>query len=348
MSSPRYRWQPTTTEIAAAAGIDEADVIRFDHNTSPYTTEWAREVVAGAANRLNEYPGASYAPLRDAAAAATGLARDNVVPGAGADELILLAARAFLRPGMRAVAAHPTYTLYRIATLQVGADYHDVPRTPDLDFPVDALVDAARDADLTWLCVPDNPVGDRIDDSVVSAVIAATDGVVVIDGAYAEFAGDRWGPWVEQHHNVMVLHTLSKAYGLAAVRAGYALGHPSLIDAIDGVRPPGSISTLSSDLAIAALERPDLAKRTVADLNAARDGLAARLASLGFRVIPSVTNFLLCKVGPDAKRIAETLMAEGLVIRAFPNNGPLEGYLRFTVRDQPAHDRLIEALRRAL
>jgi histidinol-phosphate aminotransferase len=348
MTVPRYQWQPTTAEIAAAAGIAPGDVIRFDHNTSPFPSPWAVDVAAPTAAALNEYPGASYVPLRIAAAASTGVGAENVVPGAGADELILLAARAFLAPGASAVATSPTYTLYRIATMQVGAEYVEVPRDPDLEFPAEMLVDAARDSDLTWLCVPDNPIGDRIGDDTIAAVVNATDGVVVLDAAYAEFSGDRWGPWVERHHNLLVLHTMSKAHGLAAVRVGYALGHPSLIDALDGVRPPGSISTLSSDLAIAALGRPELAERTVEALGAGREALAPRLADLGFRVIPSVTNFLLCEVGPEAKRLAEALMAEGLVIRTFPVGGLLEHHLRFTIRDTAAHDRLVDSLRRAL
>jgi histidinol-phosphate aminotransferase len=345
---PRYQWQPTTAEIASRAGIDPERVIRFDHNTSPFPSPWAAELAVKTAAHLNEYPGASYAPLRTAAATYAGVDPENVVPGAGADELILLAGRAFLSPGARAVATDPTYTVYRIATMQAGATYEAVPRSPDLSFPEAALIDAARDSDLTWLCVPDNPIGDRISDDTIAAVIAATDGLVVIDAAYSEYAGDSWAPWVERHHNLLVLHTMSKAHSLAAIRVGYAMGHQSLIDALDGVRPPGSISTLSSDFAIAALSRPDLAQRTVEAAMSGRDELAPRLLDLGFRIIPSVTNFLLCEVGPAARSIAATLMAEGLVIRTFPAGSMLEDYLRFTIRDTPAHDRLIDALRRSL
>jgi histidinol-phosphate aminotransferase len=348
-SLPTYQWQPTTAEIAAAAGIPEDQVERFDHNTSPLPTPWAADVVAAASGGLNEYPGASYRPLRQAVATAVGSDPERVAVGAGADELILLAARAFLAPSAAAVAATPTYTLYRIATAQVRARFVAVAAAPpDFAFPAAGVIDAARDADLTWMCIPANPVGNRPSPDEIEAVIAATDGVVVIDAAYAEFAGDSWRTAAERCHNLLVLHTLSKAYGIGGARVGYGLGHPDLVSAIDAVRPPGSLSTLSVELAIAALAAPDRMRDTVASLSEGRAALAPRLAALGFRVLPSQANFLLCEVGPAAHRLQAKLMEEGLVVRKFPADGPLAEYLRFTIRSPHAHDRLIDALERSL
>jgi histidinol-phosphate aminotransferase len=348
-SLPTYQWQPTTAEIAAAAGIPEDQVERFDHNTSPLPTLWAADVVGKASAALNEYPGASYRPLREAVATAVGTEPERVAVGAGADELILLAARAFLSSSTAAVAATPTYTLYRIATAQVGARFVGVGAAPpDFAFPADEVIDAARDAHLTWMCIPANPVGNRPAPDEIDAVIAATDGVVVIDAAYAEFAGDSWVAAADRHHNLLVLHTMSKAYGIGGARVGYGLGHPDLIGAIDAVRPPGSLSTLSVELAIAALAAPDRMRDTVTSLTQSRVELAPRLAALGFRVLPSEANFLLCDVGPDARALQERLMAEGLVVRRFPADGPLANYLRFTIRSPHAHDRLIDALERSL
>lgn len=345
MTAPRYKWQPTTADIAAAAGIPVAEVVRFDHNTSPFPTEWAAAAVAGAAVSLNEYPGADYRPIREGAATHTGLPPDHIAVGAGVDELLLLVGRAFLRPGMRSAAITPTYPLYKIATLQVGADITEVATSgPDFRFPVDGMVDAARTADVTWICVPNNPTGARIEDDVIRRLLAATDGLVVLDAAYAEFAGDDWAGWVERHHNLLVLHTLSKGFGVAGIRVGYGLGHPDLIDAIDGVRPPGSISSPSVDVAVAALGDPGRMRRQVAGVAAERDRLATLLADIGLRVMPSMTNFLLCEVGPAARKIGEELMGIGLVVRMYPEDGPLAEYLRFTVRASQDNTRLLAAL----
>jgi histidinol-phosphate aminotransferase len=349
MSFPKYVWQPTSEEIARSAGLDPDQVERFDHNTSPVPTDWAADVIRRSSSKLNEYPAASYVALREAVAAETGLDPDSVIPGAGADELILLAARAFLAPGQNAVMADPTYPMYRIATAQVRGNAVSIEaRAPDFGFPVDQVIAAARDAEVVWLCVPSNPIGNRPTDQAVAAVIAATDGVVVLDAAYAQFSDDAWAPWVDRYHNLLVLHTMSKAYGLAGARVGYGLGHPDLIAALDGVRPPGSISTLSVDLAVAALEDPDRMRSLVDSAIEERTRLAAGLQELGLRVMPSWTNFLLCEMGPQARTVAGELMSEGLVIRTFPADGLLASYLRFTVRTPPAHERLLSALQRRL
>ncbi len=345
---PKYRWQPSTAEIARRAGITPDRVVRFDHNTSPYAPAWAPDEAAAAARTANEYPAADYRPLREAAAAYAGVAADQVMVGAGADELILLAARAFLPPGGVAVADHPTYTLYRIATAHQRGEYATVDRTPpDFALPVAELADAAARSDLLWLCQPHNPTGRREPDADLEAVVGAAAGIVVVDAAYAEFGGDRWAPWLERHPNFVVLHTMSKAFGLAAIRVGYSLASPELTARLDSVRPPGSISTVSAALAIRALGEPELAKQHVAALADERTRLARMMAGAGFRVLPSETNFLLCEVGAHALELARQLMAEGLVVRSY-QAGPLAEYLRFTVRTAADHDRLLAAIERNL
>jgi histidinol-phosphate aminotransferase len=349
MKAPRYKWQPTTVEIAAATGLRPEEVERFDHNTSPFRAEWAVETAAAALAGINEYPGASYRPLREAAAKLCGLQPEQVVPGAGADEMILLSARAFLDRGDTAIASTPTYPLYEIATVQAGGVFRCIPATPpNFDYPADAVIRAARDARLAWICAPSNPIGNAVDDDVVDAVIAATDGLVVIDAAYAEFADTDWSSLVDRHHKVVVLRTLSKAFGIAGTRVGYAMAHPDLIAEVDGIRPPGSISSVSVDIAIAAMERPDDMEKTVRQIQTLRAELSGSLAGLGFRVLPSQTNFVLCEVGPHAHELAGQLMGEGLVVRKFPDDGPLAEYLRFTVRSAAAHTRLITTLERYL
>ena len=348
MKTPTYVWQPTTAEIAVAAGIPESEVERFDHNTSPFPTPWATSVVAAPSSRLNEYPAASYAAIRTAVATYTGMEAENVIPGAGADELILLAGRAFLSPGSSAIQIAPTYPLYEIATAQAGATLTTIETEgPDFDPQPPQVREAARYADVTWLCMPNNPTGGRLDDNGLRSILDSARGVVVLDAAYAEFAGDDWTGWVAEHDNLLVLHTFSKAFGLAGARVGYGLGHPDLVSAIDRLRPPGSITSLSVDLAIAALTRPDRMHGTVADLASGRRKLAGLLGEVGFRALPGATNFVLCEVGPKAMSLHKALMRQGLVVRNYPESNPLAEYLRFTVRSSEAHRRLIAAIEKA-
>lgn len=343
MTTPRYQWQPTTAEIAAAAGIPPSQVVRFDHNTSPYPSEWAVPLAAAVAGHLNEYPGASYRPLRAAAAASAGVEPGWVVPGAGIDELILLAAAAFLHAGDTALGFEPTYPLYRIATTGRGAHWRSAPFLgPGFESTFPEPATSMRGTRLVWLCTPNNPTGRRMPDSLVAAVLADAPGIVVVDAAYAEYAGDRWADWVHRHENLIVLHTLSKAYGLAGLRVGYAIAHPDLIDALDGVRPPGSLSSLAAAIGEAALASVDPSV-TVELIEAEKARLSSRLGTVGFRVVPSQTNFLLCEVGDHALDLEAALRRRGLVVRSF-RRGPLTRYLRFTVRSASENDRLVEAL----
>ncbi|MEE8331782.1 MAG: histidinol-phosphate transaminase [Acidimicrobiia bacterium] len=340
----RYVNQPSRQEIAEVAGIPPEDVIRFDHNTSPFHPDWAVPLATEQTHWLNEYPGADYLPLRQAAAAFVGLDIGHIVTGAGIDELILMAAQGLLEPGGRAVAVTPTYPLQRVATLNRKAQLNEPQLSgPDFAPGTDTLLDAARDADLLWLTVPANPVGNRMPDDLIEAAIAATDGVVVIDAAYAEIAGDDWTPWVLGNHNVVVLRTLSKAFNLAGARVGYAMGHPSLIKKLDVVRAPGGISSLSAALGVAALGDKTAMDGTVAALIASRQQLGTDLGELGWRVLPSHTNFLLCEVGNTAFELADRTLHRGMIMRTFPD-GPLVDYIRVSVRSPEENAKLLEVL----
>ncbi len=343
-TAPRYRWQPTTAEIAARYGLAPSEVVRFDHNTSPFPTDWAPAIVAPMTRHLNEYPGASYMPLRRSIAHYVGAEPDNIVPGAGIDEMILLIARAFGGPGTRSATAVPTYPLYEIATLQHHGGFTTVPYEDALGFPFDGISRMAETSAVTWLCVPNNPTGERIPDAVIAEIIGKTQGVVVVDGAYAEFAGDRWWSWVEAYDNLIVLQTMSKAFGLAALRVGYSIASAGLSARLDAVRPPGSISTLSERIASAALEDHSRMERFVRFVTKERERFATLLAMAGFTVYPSSTNFALCHVGPQASDLARALMAKGMVVRSYPAGHALADHLRFTVRSQEEDDRLVDAI----
>jgi histidinol-phosphate aminotransferase len=347
-AAPRYKWQPTTQEIAERFGLLPSDVVRFDHNTSPYSSDWAAGIVAPLARTLNEYPGASYAPLRGAAAAYLGLAPDNVVAGAGIDELILLIAKAFLGPGTRSVAAEPTYPLYQIATIQHGGEFIGVPYTAELAFAYEDVRRVAETSDVVWLCVPNNPTGDRIENAVIQGIIAKSKGIVVIDAAYAEFSGDSWAPWIERHDNLLVLNTTSKAFGLAGVRVGFATGHPDLVASLDSVRPPGSIASMSAGIAESALREPQRMRRAVRRIADDRNRMAVALEGIGITVAPSTTNFLLCSIGPGARDLAASILREGLIVRTFPQQHMLTNHLRFTVRSPDENARLVDTLWRHL
>ena len=183
--------------------------------------------LAESMGRLEAYPDGTYRELREAAASYVGLSPENVVVGAGADDLILLAAQTFLGPGGRAAIEPPTYALYRIATTLHGAE----------------VVGRDDDADLHWICNPNNPTGTWVEpEEIVELARSRVDAIVVVDEAYVEYGARSCAPWVDELENLVVLRTLSKAFGFAALRVGYALAHPATAALLTERRAPAPIA----------------------------------------------------------------------------------------------------------
>jgi histidinol-phosphate aminotransferase len=353
-----YRWEPSDVQIATAWGVDAARVVRFDTNTSPRTplalADWVRAAVAPPAAPLNEYPDATYQALTAAISVRTGAALAQIVVGAGADEVLDIAARTFLPPGGRAVVATPSYGMYPVLTRQRHAALVDVPRGLARDgFPLDTdgLARAAADADVLWLCDPNNPTATVEAPGVLVGLLerlaAGPSGgpVVVVDEAYREFAGPSLIDEVGRFPRLLVVRTLSKAYGLAGVRVGYGVAQEPLLARVSAVRPPGSIATLSAAIGAMALREGAFARSNVAEIRLERERFRSALELRSWRVAPSVTNFLLLDAGgPEAADVAAARLLQcGLVPRRF-GAGPLRGYLRLTVRTADEDDLLVAAL----
>lgn len=357
-----YAWEATTEQVAARYGLAPEAIVRFDLNTSPTPPAVVGEVLARARFDvpLSEYPPSDYRPLVEAAAATYRVHPDELLVGAGADEVLDLCAKAFLPPGGSAVAPIPTYAMYRVLTEQRPAHLVAVPRRPESEgwrLDVEAVRAAAAAADLVWLCDPNNPTAEAEPAGAIEALLgeivtaAAAAGrpapVVVIDEAYAEFVGRAAVEWHRRWPNVVAVRTLSKAYAVAGARVGFAVGARPLIARLEPYRPPGSVSVPSVAVGTAVLRDRAALVENLGRLASERPRLAAALATVGWRVGPSVTNFLLVDFGrPErAAAVAEALLRRGLVPRTFGPGHVLAGHLRFTVRAPAENDRLIAAAR---
>jgi histidinol-phosphate/aromatic aminotransferase/cobyric acid decarboxylase-like protein/imidazoleglycerol phosphate dehydratase HisB len=302
-----YRWAATTVDLAQRAGVDPSQLIRFDGNVPPLPLPTSRPAtVAAALATVNEYPRGLYPVLIDRIAEYAGVERENVVLGAGADDLILLAARAFAGPGdVVAIANEPTYSLYRTAAGLVGATVGD-------DDPV-----------LTYCCRPNNPTGslDPLPDARP----------LVVDEAYWEYAGvdSAFGP-----DGVIVLRTFSKAFALAGARVGYALAPAEIAAELNARQAPAPVSSLSAALAIAALASPP----DLGPVLEERDRLAAELTSLGYGPLPSHAGFLFVPTD-DPQALFDRLLGYGVAVRVSP------GGVRITVHDREDDDVLLAAFR---
>jgi histidinol-phosphate aminotransferase len=355
-----YSWEATSEEVSARYGIPIERIARFDLNTSPAPPELAARVIAAGrfAAPISEYPPSDYRRLVDAAARRYGVARDELLVGAGADEILDLIGKAFIPPGGAALLPTPTYAMYRVITEQRGARAIPVPRrSADEGWALDiaALREAARDAEVIWLCSPNNPTALPEPPGTIELLLddltadAATDNrtapVVVLDEAYAEFVGESLVGLRNDYPRLVVVRTVSKAYALAGLRVGFAVALPQTIAAIKPYRPPGSVSVVSIEVATAVLEDDTVLDANLARVERERERLADALRAAGWRVGPSAANFLLLDFGTPARAgaIAEALLTRGLVPRTFGEGHPLAAHLRVTVRDTDDNDRLIAA-----
>jgi histidinol-phosphate/aromatic aminotransferase/cobyric acid decarboxylase-like protein/imidazoleglycerol phosphate dehydratase HisB len=313
-----YAWAPGTRDVAARHGLAPEHVLRFDQNT-PDVPGVPQVPLAESFARLNEYPDGTYRELREAAASfvGAGIGWEQVVVGAGADDLILLCARTFLGPGRRAAVEPLTYSLYRIASHLAGAD---------VDEPVDG-------ADLVWRCNPNNPTGAVTPaDELVELARARPDAPVVVDEAYVEFGAESVVGRLRDAPNLVVLRTLSKAFGLASLRVGYAVASPDVAAVLDARRAPAPVSGPAARIATAALRDPRL---DVEQVMVERERVRAALLGAGHDALPGAGNFVFVRGDDD---LAGRLEARGLVVRRFA-----EG-VRITLRAPSDNDVLLRAL----
>jgi imidazoleglycerol phosphate dehydratase HisB/histidinol-phosphate/aromatic aminotransferase/cobyric acid decarboxylase-like protein len=306
-----YGWAPSTAELARLAGVDPVQVLRFDGNVPAQPHPAARPAaLAAALAEVNTYPHGGYSDLAPAVASYAGVGLENVVLGAGADDLIFLVARAFAGPGDTvAIDPEPTYPVYRQAAHVAGAEV-------GTGAPV-----------LTFTCRPNNPSG-SFEELPASRPLA-------VDEAYFEYAGESAVGLIEE--GVIVIRTFSKAFALAGARVGYGLADAETARELNARHAPAPISTLSAALAVAALRQPP----DVAAELAERDRLRDCFRALGLEPWPSRTNFLFVPV-EEPEALGDFLARQGLAVRVFP-----EG-IRASIRDQVDDDVLVAAIARWL
>jgi len=332
-----YEWEPPSARIASEAGVPESNVVRFDTNTSPWPGVSLSDLGPLA---LNEYPDTSYSMLTAALAAYTSVSPDAITVGAGADEILDMLAKAYVGAVDPVVLSRPTYAMFRIVSEIAGGRVDAVPAA-GLDLDQDRFLGAARHARLTWLCNPNNPTGELLPVGFIEKLAEASPGVVAVDEAYFEFSGVTAVGLIARFPNLVLIRTLSKAFGLAGVRVGYALAGPRISAALRRVRPPGSISVVSEGLGVHALRDQHGMRQRVSSIVDSRETLYGELARLALEVRPSAANFLLVRAGDGA---GPWLLRRGLVVRTFPSGSPLAGFIRITVRTADENARLVEAM----
>lgn len=318
--------------------------IKLNTNENPYPpSPRVRAAIEGCAgDEVRLYPDPMANALRDAAAARYDLTRDHILAGNGSDELLAIVLRACVEPGDRVAYPTPTYSLYDTLVAIAGATSVRLPFPTDFSLPAGL---AEADARVTFVCNPNAPSGTFIAIDELAALSEQVTGLLVVDEAYVDFAGDSALRLVRERPNVVVLRTLSKSFSLAGMRVGLACGAPALIAELCKVKDSYNLNRVSIAAGAAALADYDVMREHARRVCATRARLSERLRECGYQVLPSHANFVLARQpGRDQRGVYEALKQRRILVRYFATP-ELRDALRITVGTEQEVGALLAALR---
>jgi len=351
-TSPRAR--ASYAELSLYAPDRRPCAVDLSDNTNlwgmpPGAERTMREIPSDA---LARYPELYAQSLKQSLARYAGVDASWIVTGCGSDDVLDSAIRAFAEHGDHIALPDHTFPMIPVFARMNGLTAVPVPLTPAYDADVDAVL--ATDPAIVYLCSPNNPTGTAFSRAAIDAIVGRANGLVIIDEAYTEFAGSNVVDTAIRSDRVLITRTMSKAFGLAGLRIGYAIGAPDLVAAVEKSRGPYKVNALAARAAVTALGE-DLAwvRERVDDVVALRTRLTDALRALGIEALPSRANFVLAPL-PDAPQVAAALRARGVAVRPFdklaaPAGTPLAATrgsaVRITIGPWPLLERALGALR---
>ncbi len=340
------------SELERELGI--TGIVKLASNENPLGASPKALAAAHAAlDEIGLYPDGNGFALKDALVKRYGVAHDQVVLGNGSNDLLELAARAFLTVGDKVVYADHAFAVYALATQAVGATGISV-AAKKFGHDLDAMRAAAveQGAKIIFIANPNNPTGTFLPGDVLLAALRALPAniLVVLDEAYNEYLPEECRydsvAWLKEFPNLIISRTFSKAYGLASLRVGYALGDTQVVDMMNRVRQPFNVNSVAQAAAVVALQDTDFVRQTFA-LN--RRGMAQivdELNKMGLEYIPSFGNFISFKIG-DAMKVYRRLLELGVIVRPIANYD-MPGWLRVSIGLETENDKFLSALKQII
>lgn len=284
---------------------------------SPKAMEAARRALGEA----NWYPDGGSKRLREVLAARNNVRFDEVFVGLGSSEIIDLASRVLLRPGLDGITSEGSFALFAIAIRASGGHLIQTPMR-NYTFDLDAIAAAVKPATrVVYIANPNNPTGTAFGHDEFAKFLKRVPGdvLIVLDEAYHEYAArsdlPRSRELFREYNNILRLRTFSKVYGLAGLRIGYGIGHPTLVAEMNKLRTPFNVTSVGQAAALAALDDHEHVRRSVESNRSERARLFEELRKLGFSAVPSECNFLFVPIGPNAKALCDDLLLEGVIVR---------------------------------
>lgn len=309
----------------------------LDANENPYNTPF------------NRYPDPLQRELKRRLGAVKGVAAENIFLGNGSDEPIDLAYRCFTRPGIdNVVAIEPTYGMYKVCADINDVEYRTVLLDDTFQTTADRLLAACdKNTKLIWICSPNNPTGNNIDRQEIIKTLEGFDGIVIVDEAYSDFSDER--PLrldLGKYPNLIVLNTMSKAWGCAAIRLGMAFAQKAIVDVFNKVKYPYNVNMLTQKQALEALKDPFEVDKWVKIILLERSRMieAFNLLPSCKKVYPTDANFFLA-LFDDAQAVYDYLKEKGIIVRNRTRITLCEDCLRITIGSKSENNELLAALR---
>ena len=309
----------------------------LDANENPYETG------------LNRYPDPYQRQLKDQIASLKRVDTKQIFLGNGSDEAIDLIMRIFCEPGKdNIIVSDPTYGMYAVSAGINDVEIRKVPLSEDFSFMANDMLKVADvNTKAIFICSPNNPSGNALNSYEITKTIENFDGIVVIDEAYIDFSAQAsFTEQLDKYHNLIILQTFSKAWGLAGLRLGMAFSSPEIINLMNKVKPPYNINIITQQEALKTLSNPEKVKEEVTNILQERAWLISELSKLKIvnHIFPSDSNFLLVRFN-DAQPIFKYLIGKEIIVRDRSKVKHGENCLRITVGTSNENKTLIQALK---
>lgn len=341
------------SELAREMGLEEASIIKLASNENPLgVSPRAQQAIRAALDDLARYPDGNGFELKRALNRRYGIAIDSIVLGNGSNDVLDLAARAFLTPENEAVYSQHAFAVYPLAVQASGAHGVEVRARQyghDLDAMTAAITPRTR---IVFIANPNNPTGTFVEANKLESFISGVPGhvLVVLDEAYNEYLPEYLRAdtlaWLQRFRNLIITRTFSKVYGLAGLRVGYALASPELADLMNRVREPFNVNSMALAAAAAALEDVDFVRKSYELNQRGMRQITEGLKALGLEYIESYGNFISFKVNAAAE-VFERLLKSGVIVRPVAGYG-MPDHLRVTIGLEKENTRFLDSLKRAI
>ncbi|MBR9846580.1 MAG: histidinol-phosphate transaminase [Algicola sp.] len=314
-----------------------ADLIFLDANENPFD------------NGINRYPDPQQLKVKSEISKLKAIPVNQILLGNGSDGVLDLIFRAFCEPNKdNVITLPPTYGMYEVLANLNAVNLIKIELDSDFEPKVDSILQAQNNqTKLLFLCSPNNPTSNSFNAETIKTLISEFNGIVIIDEAYIDFSiEESWIKQLDEFPNLIVIQTLSKAYGMAGIRLGMCFASEAIINVLNKIKPPYNINTLTQQKVIERLCEPENISKEINDLLQQRDWLKSELESITIieTIYPSDANFLLVKVDDATKRYKE-LTDKGIVVRNRSNQPRCDNCLRITIGTETENRTLITALK---